>query len=287
MNATAFPTNPLHSTNLTASLSTCGSNSCCPIGYSCQNSQCFLNNPNSATSQNNSTTSSSTGSSAAPTPISTANPTFTSASSIASISSTPTPLSGAAGSPSTSATASVHCDKFPATAIIAGFFPGLIIGILLTVLVLICLGRRKGTERMSGDFGHVRAQVSDPIYQGSSSIRTDFLRRTKSSAHVRSLFMRSPSTKFSNSSTPKTPSDQSPRTPESRIGLNAAAGPRRVPSMESIKIYSPPDGRLDQRQTTFTEMMENAGFRKGEPYLGSPGRVDPRTRHLTAGFGMK
>ena len=61
-----------------------------------------------------------------------------------------------------------------------------------------------------------------------------------------------------------------PRTPENQMI-------RKEPSMESINIYSPPDGHLTP-QTTFTDMMENAGFRKDEPYLGSPARVDPRAR---------
>ena len=44
--------------------------------------------------------------------------------------------------------------------------------------------------------------------------------------------------------------------------------------MESIKIYSPPNGGLGSPHdrparptTTFTDMMADAGFRPGEPYL--------------------
>lgn len=54
--------------------------------------------------------------------------------------------------------------------------------------------------------------------------------------------------------------------------------PRKEPSMESIRIYSPPDAYFRRPETTFTDMMENAGFRKNEPYLGSPAKVDPRAR---------
>lgn len=61
---------------------------------------------------------------------------------------------------------------------------------------------------------------------------------------------------------------------------------RKEPSMESIKIYSPPNERLT-RQTTFTDMMTNAGFRKDEPFtrefMASPGLVDPRRRDLGGG----
>ena len=55
--------------------------------------------------------------------------------------------------------------------------------------------------------------------------------------------------------------------------------------MESIKIYSPPDGRLG-RQTTFTDMMLDAGLRKDGPYLGSPGRLDPRYKPGVLGGGL-
>lgn len=53
--------------------------------------------------------------------------------------------------------------------------------------------------------------------------------------------------------------------------------------MESIKIYSPPNiaGALhEERMTTFRDMMAEAGLKDGAPYLGSPGRVDPRSRRI-------
>lgn len=57
--------------------------------------------------------------------------------------------------------------------------------------------------------------------------------------------------------------------------------------MESITIYSPPDGRLGvagSRETTFTDMMASVGFKAEEPfYMGSPGRVDPRSRDVGNG----
>ena len=40
----------------------------------------------------------------------------------------------------------------------------------------------------------------------------------------------------------------------------------------------PHAGTDGSRNTTFTEMMAQVGFKSGEPYLGSPGRVDPRSR---------
>ena len=79
-----------------------------------------------------------------------------------------------------------------------------------------------------------------------------------------------------------------PRTPENRT----QPGLRKEPSMESITIYSPPDARLGgsggSRATTFSEMMNRAAGQhiKEESYpsyMGSPGRVDPRSRGVGNG----
>ncbi len=56
---------------------------------------------------------------------------------------------------------------------------------------------------------------------------------------------------------------------------------KKEPSTESIRVFTPVGGAAGLRpQTTFTDMMASAGFRQHEPYLGSPGRVDPRARNL-------
>ncbi|KAL8730038.1 MAG: hypothetical protein Q9166_004362 [cf. Caloplaca sp. 2 TL-2023] len=178
------------------------------------------------------------------------------------------------------ATPETHQNNFPVAAILAGLFPGMLLGALLTVAVIICIGRRRAKrEEKDGDFGSVAATVSDPIYQDSNGFRTDFLRResktkySNRSSRVRSLFSRSPTLKSNGSDgygrniLPKTPPNKT-RVPEIK----------KEPSMESIKIYSPPNGQLQRPNTTFTEMMADAGFKNGEPYLGSPGRVDPRAR---------
>ena len=65
-----------------------------------------------------------------------------------------------------------------------------------------------------------------------------------------------------------------PRTPDAQRSPELSL--KREPSMESIKIYSPPNGGLGRPNTTFTDMMADAGFKQGEPYLGSPGRGMPR-----------
>ena len=271
LNATANPQNPLHSTDLTTQPSTCGASTCCPAGYTCDSSGtvCNLNSQSSSSSTTSTPTS----------PISTASGTSTRA--IKTNTATSTPSSGASTQSSVAAAA---CNPYPVPAILAAFFPGLIIGIILTLLIIMCWGKKRDSKRTSSDFGHINATVSDPIYQDSGATRTDFLRResktknsTPSTSRVRSLFSRSPSIARLGLS-----NDAVPRTPENR--------PRREPSMESITIYSPPDGRFGSsdagsRQTTITEMMKQVGLDTPPyaTYLGSPGRVDPRSKGLGNG----
>lgn len=256
-NAALHPANQLHSTDLKGTLQACG-NACCPNGFSCQNSQCIMKGD---------TPSSTITKAPKPTTISTkaSSTNQTKPSSFASS----TPSNTASQQSSAPATiAKAHCDKFPAIAIIAGFLPGLLLGIILTVLVVLCLGRRRrrAASRKSSDFGSQAATVSEPIsHPGNNAFRTDFLRRESRSkqrvSRVKSLFSRSSSI--------RTPdgigrSLKDPvRTPEMR----------REPSMESIKIYSPPNGGLGRPGTTFTDMMVDAGFKPGEPYVDTPPRA--------------
>ena len=171
-----------------------------------------------------------------------------------------------------------------------GFFPGLVAGVILAVIALCCFGRRRSKEESeptSPDFSSVTATVSDPIYQqeGNNAFRSDFLRReskskysrrTSNASRVRSLFARTPTLRSMRSrdapvdgigrsipKVPETPINQ--RSPEPSL--------KKEPSMESIKIYSPPNGGLHRPGTTFAEMLPEAGFKNDEPYLGSPGRV--------------
>ncbi|KAL8909146.1 MAG: hypothetical protein Q9171_005151 [Xanthocarpia ochracea] len=267
-NATTRPSNQLHSTDLTGTLQTCGTNTCCPKGFACSNGNCVMQAAASSSARPASSTTAAKSTSAS----------ASSTSKPASAGSRP----AAASEPSTEAEATPEKNQnnFPAVAVLAGFFPGMLLGALLTVAVIICIGRRRAKrEEKTGDFGSVAATVSDPIYQDSNGFRTDFLRResrtkySNRSSRVRSLFSRSPTLKSNNSDgygrsiLPKTPPNKT-RVPELK----------KEPSMESIKIYSPPNGQLQRPNTTFTEMMANAGFKNGEPYLGSPGRVDPRSR---------
>ncbi|KAI9879817.1 MAG: hypothetical protein M1830_006999 [Pleopsidium flavum] len=188
----------------------------------------------------------------------------------------PSPTTTSSTAVAAAASASTQCSSFPGVAVIAGFFPGMLAGALLAVLVIICLGRRREKKRQSGSFGRVSATVSDPIYLPQLSSRTDFLRRESRSKHrssrVRSLFSRQPP-----------PQPQSQHQEQDGIGRSFMRTPemKKEPSTESIRVFTPVGGAAGLRpQTTFTDMMASAGFRQNEPYLGSPGRVDPRVRNV-------
>lgn len=273
-NATLSPASQLHSTDLTGTLATCGSQ-CCPKGYTCQNNNCVVAAAESSTTKAASPTSTSK-----PTTTGTAKPTSS------SITSTPS------SSPQNTTTTAASCSNFTPVGVLVGFFSGLLVGVLLTVAFICLCGRRRiKSAKKSGSsvFSSPAATVSDPIYQ-DDSLRTDFLRRQPQNAdaenmaprrtsRVRSLFSRSPTlSRHNNNGFPLQNSQdgigrslQTPmRTPEMR----------KEPSMESIKIYSPPNiapNGAGARQTTFTEMMKSAGFRPGEPYVGNPGRVRARS----------
>jgi hypothetical protein len=57
-NATAFPQSQIHTTNLDESLPSCGTNTCCPFGYQCNESMaCELDQNSTSTIQGSTTTS--------------------------------------------------------------------------------------------------------------------------------------------------------------------------------------------------------------------------------------
>ena len=281
-NATAHPLSQLFTTDLTANLQQCGT-MCCPAGMSCSgDSQCTLGPPSTSTP---SASGSATSSPSASSPKSSAMPTSKDPSS----SSTSTDL----GTASTSAPGShnplptSHCNQFSTPGVLVGFFSGLMAGIILALLCICCIGRKRSQsqERESTDLSSVQASVSDPIYNpdASHSYRSDFLRRTshpsktssrmsRASSKMKLYFSRTPTMRSKMSPTER----NIPRTPKT-------PSMRKEPSMESIRIYSPPNMGADRpgtTNTTFAEMMADAGFKEGAPYLGSPGRVDPRSRRI-------
>lgn len=265
--AALHPSNQLHSTDLKGSLQACG-NGCCPKGYTCQNSQCIMKadvTPSTSTRVSNKPTASPTKASSTNRPKPSSSASSTSVTTASLQSSVPTTTAKEAQS-----------DKFPVLAIIVGFLPGLLLGIILTVSVVLCLGRRRRRRRnrtagsqKGSEFGSSQAAtVSEPIFHpGNNAFRTDFLRResipNQRTSPAKSLFSKSSSYRSPDGigRSLRTPV----RTPERT----------REPSMESIKIYSPPNGGLGSPNggglgrptTTFTDMMTDAGFRPGEPYL--------------------
>lgn len=268
-NVTAHPDISLMTTALTAVLPTCG-NGCCPFGYSCNTAQdCVLN-----ADQN-----------IAPTLSSASSTTSTASSSATGASTSVTPVTNECPPSATS------CSKFPITAIVVGFFPGLLLGVLLSV-ASVCLlgarGKRKAVRRHSGSsFGN----ISDP--QPQSDMRTDFLRKqpeTPSTANtmpsrqptvqrVRSLFRKSSATaSLRQGSAPPVP-----ELPALRASTAQDGGPpvtpvlQREPSYENINIFTDGDTASalrerekkngPERMTTFSDMMEKsglAGLQKGQ-----------------------
>lgn len=277
-NATAFPSSDLYTTDLSSPMDTCAGK-CCPQGYKCDGTNCIVSSSSAPTSS-------------APfsaTSTSKPNPT-TSATTTLSAQQSSSESSTASNTASTQAAAArVHCSQFTTAGVLVGFFSGLAVGILLTILLMCCFGHRsykkeKDPYPTTPDFSSsVAATVSDPIYQphDANAFRSDFLRRESTSkfanrsSRVRSLFSRTPTLKSMRSR--EAPVDGigrsipvPPRTPDNQRSRSSTL--RKEPSMESIRIYSPPNGGLGRPNTTFTDMMADAGFKQGEPYLGSPGR---------------
>lgn len=270
-NVSLHPQAALLTTNLTATLQSCGSGTCCPLGYSCNGgNSCVINqNQGSSPSHTSAITATSTPTAVPILPSSSTTPNAPAATTAASSSSNFTSIDA-------------QCNAFPATAVVAGFFPGLFAGILIAVAGFCLLGaHQRKQDRLSGSFGKVSASISDPIYQ-EPSIRTDFIRKQNSPSitpsrqptiqRVRSLFQRSAAagngTEMGERASPPAPP----------VPRAAPITPRlqREPSGESINIFADPStaregsrGR-DSHQTTFTDMMERADLGKvgrGEPFV--------------------
>ncbi|KAK8237361.1 hypothetical protein IWZ00DRAFT_445556 [Phyllosticta capitalensis] len=154
-NATLHPSNAVHTTNLTATLTQCGSK-CCPQGYECNDNLLSASASATATATLSSATPSSTA--------------------VASASSTTT-----AAASTTPGKEGKHSNT---GAIVGGVVGGVAALVLLLVLAIWCAKRRSTPKkpRYSGDFGPVSRTVSDPIYHPQMSSRTDFLRRDAGSS---------------------------------------------------------------------------------------------------------
>ena len=237
-NAATSPGSGIHSTELTGKLETCGSN-CCPKGYSCQNGNCVLQTSSSSSSSSSKASS-------------------TASSTTSSTSTTASPTKSALPVSNTTTTAE-HCEKFPAGAVAAGVFSGILLGIIFTIAAILIIGRRnrkKSSESYNeSKLGSVGPpSISDPIPPQNGELRNDFLRhdpfpseanahtgysRSRASSRVRSLFARSPTNNRHSLRSPTSPDGI-----DHRLQSPMQTPLRREPSMESIKIYSPPNGGL-------------------------------------------
>ncbi|KAJ5436028.1 hypothetical protein N7445_006913 [Penicillium cf. griseofulvum] len=262
-----YPESVIKTTRLGDSLPKCG-DACCPFGYTCEGGNtCSLNRKTSttATASSSTTATSSTTHQATITPV-------------------PSPSSEkSANSTTCAAEPSTSCPSFPPGAIAAGFFPGAVLGAVAALLISLCFRRARKDEceiqeGKSGPNWSERSSsgailcISNPIPQDDTSYRTDFLRsppRSKRSStggrstrtvihrtgsRVRSLFSGYPrgNPRLDND-VPPIPMPPAPITPPRQ----------RQPSMESIKVYSPPESSFPQR--TFLEPG---------PYPGTSARPD-------------
>lgn len=262
-NAATNPKNPLMTTKLDKDLPKCG-DLCCPHGYSCQDGKtCRKDEATSTTSSASTSSTQTTQTASALSSTSTKEATATATSTLFLF---PT---SASGMNETSASLNADCPSFPGRAVVAGFFPGLITGVLITLITIICIGRRRQKQQpqqtYSSKSGHFRNRSSDGAIIGISdpmpgeiqnSVRTDFLRQpsydggasasqTKSrfyrtGSRVKGLFNGSPKPNYTphayrTSTPPPIPPiyRPTPSTPPDHVH------PQRQPSTESIKVYSP------------------------------------------------
>ncbi|KAA8647440.1 hypothetical protein EYZ11_004067 [Aspergillus tanneri] len=200
---------------------------------------------------------------------------------------------------STAAGLSMPCPSYPSKAVLAGFFPGAIFGAVLAALGMFCFRRWqrrqippsiKVVQHTQRSSNGTLLGISSPIPTDDSSYRTDFLlRRSRSSKRssegARSMLQRTGTrVKSLFGSTPKItvhppPEKERPKVPPLPVTPPQKIRPQRLPSTESIRVYTPPGVfagtgvlkpdpypafRLD---TTFADMMDQVGFsnNKGDP----------------------
>jgi hypothetical protein len=164
-----YPTSYLKVGDLTKTLGKCGSNNkCCPLGFDCSNGLCKISD------KTKEAPTSTASSSSTPTSTSSSTPTSTNRSSPINVEPTRIP------------------NKFPAGAVLAGFFPGILLGLLIALGIFFFLKRRDAqwkaganSNRTSKLFGGPppRPKISDPIYQTGMSERTDFMHARSASGN--------------------------------------------------------------------------------------------------------
>jgi hypothetical protein len=157
---TKYPNSSLHVGDPSVALKKC-STQCCPLGYECQSNVCAMLNSTKATQ---STTAA------------------TSATATAKSTSSPPAVATESSSPVSVEPVRSSSSKISAGAVMAGLFPGIIIGLLIAAGIYFFLKKRKQRNQDSKDreshlFGGPapRTKISDPIYQPGMSDRTDFM----------------------------------------------------------------------------------------------------------------
>jgi hypothetical protein len=256
-------------TKLDSSLPECG-DQCCPFGYTCDLNkvQCVLIIDESSLNPSSSSASTATATSTAGTSLTTfTNPTGS-----------PTAVASNGTGINSNAPITTQCTRFPGAAVAAGFFPGMLAGALLALLGVICLGKSRHKSSLAASSppskfsSHYRGRssdgaiigVSDPILI-SQPARTDFLRRQpemlkRTGTRMKSWFSSKSSPTFLGGESPNTQNHWKMPTPPvpdnvplEPLGATVPVTPERQsrkgrshrivvkqPSMESIKVYSPP-----------------------------------------------
>ncbi|KAJ5602122.1 hypothetical protein N7510_011656 [Penicillium lagena] len=302
--AALHPESAVKTTRLNGTLPTCGDD-CCPFGYSCQDGNaCKMDKstastatavlPDTSTTTSSTTSHTTTESDSSSTTTSTqATPTtpaltFTPIQSPSITTITSSKAASAAESQQTCSLAR-SCPSFPSKAVVAGFFPGVVFGTILALLIATCLRHRaRRNEPLIQESKHTGPQwsqrssngaligISNPIASDDGSYRTDFLLRpaeakrastgarsmlSRTGTRVRSLFSGNPTYE---KDVPPVPAPY-PTTPPRQ----------RASSTESIRVFSPPGAfaqsskflgpepyprAIARPDTTFTDLMQVVGF---------------------------
>nr|POE51559.1 hypothetical protein CFP56_25766 [Quercus suber] len=176
-NATVVPNSGLHS-DPTQTLDTCGTG-CCPMGYSCKDGQCLMQAIADETASNSSAATST----ATDSPASSTSDTAAASSAVSLPVGSPQSETDHAG------------NKFSGTSFAAGFVPGIALGAILVVCILLVLLHKK-RKSSSGEFDEKTSKhdtltdlgplsrrptyhgrsISEPAIDPQASWRTDFLR---------------------------------------------------------------------------------------------------------------